>query len=91
MAEPTPGRIETQVHQIVSKRLTDGQFDECDLTLREIHVIESSLVKSLAGMYHARVQYPSQKGRGAPATQPEPAAVGASNRPNGPRGQRRNA
>jgi len=70
--EPTPGRIETQVHQIVTKRLTDGQLDDCDLTLREVHGIERSLVKSLTSIHHGRVQYPSQKaprpddnGRGA--------------------------
>ena len=61
MPEPTPGRIETQVHQVVSKRLTDGQLDECELRLQEVHGIERSLTKSLVSMYHGRVQYPSQK------------------------------
>jgi len=59
--DPTPGRVETQVHQIVSKRLTDRQLDDCDLTLQEVHVIESSLIKSLVSIAHGRVQYPSQK------------------------------
>ncbi|HET6429395.1 MAG TPA: HDIG domain-containing protein [Phycisphaerae bacterium] len=59
--DPTPGRVETQVHQIVSKRLTDGQLDDCDLTLREVHAIESSLIKSLVSIAHGRIQYPSQK------------------------------
>lgn len=58
MAEPTPGRIEAVVHEIVQKRLLDGQFDECDLTFRELGVVERSLVKSLCGLYHARIVYP---------------------------------
>ncbi len=66
MPEPTPGRIETQVYAVISKRLTDGQLDDCDLTLREVHGIEASLTKSLAGIYHGRVQYPSQKKNGPP-------------------------
>ncbi|MCH8804624.1 MAG: HDIG domain-containing protein [Planctomycetes bacterium] len=59
MAEPTPGRIEETVGSIVRKRLMDGQFDECDLTFRELETIEKSLIKSLCGIYHARIVYPS--------------------------------
>ena len=71
MAEPTPGRIETQVHQVIHKRLMDGQLDECELTLKEVHAIETSLVKSLCGIHHPRVKYPSQEK--PPAEQAEPA------------------
>lgn len=58
LAEPTPGRIETVVHKLVMKRLMDGQFSECDLTLRDLGQIEQSLVHTLAGVYHGRVAYP---------------------------------
>jgi len=63
MNEPTPGRIENQVHTMVSRRLMDGQLDECDMTLREVHLVESSLVKSLCGIYHARIAYPTPSGQ----------------------------
>ena len=59
LAEPTAGRIESIVHQIVKKRLEDGQFDECEITLRELRLVEESLVKSLWAMYHSRIAYPS--------------------------------
>lgn len=58
LPEATANRIELTVHNLLMKRLMDGQFDECDLTLRELHIIEESLVKSLCSMYHARVPYP---------------------------------
>lgn len=58
MPEPTPGRIEAVVSKITTQRLNDGQFDECDLTFRELAIIERSLVKSLCGIYHARIAYP---------------------------------
>jgi len=61
LSEPTPGRIEAQVHQVVKKKLEDGQFDECDLTLRELHQIEDSLTRSLWAIYHGRLAYPSQE------------------------------
>jgi putative nucleotidyltransferase with HDIG domain len=58
MTDPTTKQIETQVHRIVTSRLADGQLDECELTLTEVHRIEQSLVKSLLGFYHARIAYP---------------------------------
>jgi hypothetical protein len=54
----TPTRIEVVVHNMAMKRLQDGQFDECDLTLRELSQIESSITKTLAAHYHSRIAYP---------------------------------
>ena len=61
MAEPTPNRIEAVVTTIVQKRLIDGQFDACDLTFRELARIEASVIKSLCGIYHARIAYPEKE------------------------------
>jgi len=70
ITEPTPGRIENQVHTMVSRRLMDGQLDKCELTLSEVHQIEESLIRSLCGIYHARIAYPTPAGK-------EPAAADA--------------
>ena len=61
LVEPTPSRIEGLTHELLMKRLLDGQFDECGLTLRELHLVEERLVKSLTAVYHARVKYPTQQ------------------------------
>jgi putative nucleotidyltransferase with HDIG domain len=61
LTEPTPARIAGLVHDIAMKRLLDGQFDECGLTLEELELIEQSLVKSLTAVYHGRVKYPGQR------------------------------
>ncbi|MCH2115583.1 MAG: HDIG domain-containing protein [Pirellulales bacterium] len=61
LKEPTPARIENIVEEISSKRLLDGQFDECGLTLEEVRKIGESLVKSLTAVYHGRVKYPGQE------------------------------
>jgi hypothetical protein len=58
--EPTAGRIESAVHNMIMKRLLDGQFSECDLTLHDLSVIEETLVRTLAGIHHGRVSYPSR-------------------------------
>jgi putative nucleotidyltransferase with HDIG domain len=59
MTEPTPGRIEALVHDLATKRMTDGQFDDCALTFRDLERIERSLVKTLLSLYHGRIAYPS--------------------------------
>jgi len=60
LTEPAPARIESLVQDIAMKKLLDGQFDECGLTLQELRIIEDSLVKSLTAVYHGRVKYPDQ-------------------------------
>jgi len=61
LIDPTPARIESLVHDLAMKRLLDGQFDECGLTLSELKIIEDSLVKSLTAVYHGRVKYPEHQ------------------------------
>lgn len=61
LTDPTPARIESLVHDLALKRLLDGQFDECGLTLQELRVIQDSLVKSLTAVYHGRVKYPEHQ------------------------------
>jgi putative nucleotidyltransferase with HDIG domain len=78
MSEPNASRIEALVHDIAMKRLLDGQFDECDLTFRDLELIERALVKTLLGIYHGRIAYPST----AALTSGTSAAPGtASNQP----------
>ena len=60
MADPTPSRIDALVRSLANKRLMDGQFDECDLTLRELETISESISKSVASIYHGRIVYPSK-------------------------------
>ncbi|HVZ93929.1 MAG TPA: HDIG domain-containing protein [Phycisphaerales bacterium] len=60
MAEPTPARIAALVHSLANKRLMDGQFDECALTLRELAVIEDAIIKGLCAIYHGRIAYPTE-------------------------------
>ena len=61
LPEPAVGRIESLVHQIVADRLSDGQLSDCDMTMRDVRVVEESLVKSLCSIYHGRVAYPKAR------------------------------
>jgi putative nucleotidyltransferase with HDIG domain len=60
LKDPAPGSIRKLVHDLVMKRLLDGQFEESGLTLTELHVIEESLSKSLIALYHGRIRYPEE-------------------------------
>ena len=58
LPEITPTKIEAVVHNMAMKRLQDGQFDECEISLRELSQIEASISKTLAAHYHGRIAYP---------------------------------
>ncbi|MCF7810148.1 HDIG domain-containing protein [bacterium] len=51
--------IEKTVDKLVGLRLSDGDLEECPLTLREIGIIKKTFVQELMGIYHQRIQYPS--------------------------------
>lgn len=61
IGDPTKGKIEEMVNNIVKDRLNDGQLDHCDLTLKDIDTIRKSFVKILLGIYHKRIEYPVDK------------------------------
>jgi len=50
--------IRAMVARIIDERMGDGQFDECDLTLRDVEKIKEAFVQQLLGMYHQRIAYP---------------------------------
>lgn len=58
MNQPTPEQIEELVRKIISDRLQDNQFNECDLTLKELEKVTNSLCESLKGIFHSRIEYP---------------------------------
>jgi hypothetical protein len=72
MPQPNAERLESLVHELVLRRLHDGQFDECDMTMRDLERVELSLGKTLMGIYHGRLAYPSMAAYQTPADPPRP-------------------
>ncbi|HEY0385286.1 MAG TPA: hypothetical protein VGC64_04715, partial [Pyrinomonadaceae bacterium] len=58
LAHPNPENIRTIVTKIVDAIISDGQLDQCALTLRELTTIRESVTASLIAIYHARIDYP---------------------------------
>ncbi|MEX0836648.1 MAG: HDIG domain-containing metalloprotein, partial [Nitriliruptor sp.] len=52
--------IESTVERLLAERVDDGQFDESDLTFRELSQARSTIVESLVGIYHPRIAYPDK-------------------------------
>ena len=61
MKEPTLEKVEALVHSIIMNRLEDEQFIECDITMKEIGIVEKMIVTSLNGTFHSRIEYPTIK------------------------------
>jgi putative nucleotidyltransferase with HDIG domain len=64
LSDPTPGSLRKLVHDLLMKRLLDGQFEESGLTLSELHEVEKNLSKGLIALFHGRIKYPEVKERG---------------------------
>ncbi|MEO4052244.1 HDIG domain-containing metalloprotein [Solibacillus sp. CAU 1738] len=58
MKEPTAEKIQKLVQAIIQDRVQDDQFDECDISLKELKVIENVLCETLNGTFHSRIEYP---------------------------------
>ena len=57
LENPTPARIQGLVQQLVNKIFSDGQLDQCELTLKDLHNIAKSFIKILNGIHHHRIEY----------------------------------
>lgn len=61
MKNPSKEKIEEFVYQLIVGRVKDGQFDECDITMKELKIVEASLVENLIGTFHNRIEYPKNE------------------------------
>lgn len=70
LARPDPDNIRAIVVKIVDAIVSDGQLDQCDITLQELTTIREAMISALTAIYHARIDYP---GFNPPLTGPLPA------------------
>jgi len=61
LSNPTPARILGLVQNLINKIFSDGQLDNCELTLKDLHNIAKSFNKILNGIYHHRIEYPEKQ------------------------------
>ncbi len=63
LTEPTPARIQGMVNKLINNIFSDGQLDECELTLKDIHQIAKHFNQILATIHHKRIEYPMTNGK----------------------------
>jgi membrane-associated HD superfamily phosphohydrolase len=61
-AQRSPEQIDALVEDVINERLTEGQLDDCDLTLRDLRAVADSFKASLRAIYHPRIEYPAPTG-----------------------------
>jgi len=60
LSEPTAARIQGMVQRIINNIFVDGQLDECELSLKDMHLIAQSFNRILTGIFHSRIDYPEK-------------------------------
>lgn len=61
LTEKSAPRLRLLVHKLINHKFADGQFDECDLTLKDLNAIGEAMLHILNAVYHHRPEYPDQK------------------------------
>jgi cyclic-di-AMP phosphodiesterase PgpH len=61
LEDPKPARIKNLVRKIITSKFEVGEMDDCDITLRELHLIEDSFTRVLLGIFHRRLVYPESE------------------------------
>lgn len=59
--DPSTERIEKVVRSVIISKYSDGEMDECPLTLNELSRITRSFIPILQGIHHHRIRYPSRE------------------------------
>ncbi|PIZ14059.1 MAG: hypothetical protein COY53_01640 [Elusimicrobia bacterium CG_4_10_14_0_8_um_filter_37_32] len=55
--EPTNARLRDMVEKIINDKFTDGQFNDSPITLSDLNKIAESIVSTLTGIFHSRIEY----------------------------------
>lgn len=58
MDNPDADKVDKLLHSLIHQRISQGQFDNCDITMRDLDVIRTTIIDAFGGQYHRRVKYP---------------------------------
>ncbi|MEW5773461.1 MAG: HDIG domain-containing metalloprotein [Thermodesulfobacteriota bacterium] len=70
LVEPSPSRLKGHIETIVKKIFADGQLDESELTLKDLHLLSEAFLRILTGIFHQRIEYPGGKSDKAKPARP---------------------
>ena len=61
MTDTSSEALESMIHKTILDKFMDGQFNESNLSVKELFELEEAFLHSLDGTYHTRVKYPGQR------------------------------
>lgn len=61
LAEKTEENITRLVNDIINGQLTEGRFNNADITLKDMSIVKKVFVEMLTNIYHSRIAYPKLK------------------------------
>ena len=59
MKDKTESSISELVDKIIDGQIKAGQFDNTNMTYRDINIVKKVLKKKLVNVYHPRIEYPN--------------------------------
>jgi len=59
--DPSYERLRNMVDKMINDKFIDGQLNDCNITLDNLHRIAESFAHTLTGVYHPRVEYPERE------------------------------
>ena len=63
LKEYTPESFDAFVESIVDGKMEEGQFDNAEISVKDLGIVKTSLKNYLAQMYHGRIAYPKKKNK----------------------------
>lgn len=61
LSDKSPECVREKINQILNDRISDGQFDECDISMLELRKLAAEFTQALSGVHHSRIEYPDLK------------------------------
>ena len=54
-------KVDALIEKLINERMQLRQFEDCDITMKELTIIRNTITNNLTGVYHSRIEYPKVK------------------------------
>ena len=58
LQDPNPSQIRGLIRRLIQVNIQERQFDECDITMKDLDKILRAFERVITGMHHHRIEYP---------------------------------
>lgn len=58
LKDRTRENVDALLSRLINERMQLRQFEDCDITMKELNIIRNTIANNLTGVYHSRIEYP---------------------------------